>query len=132
MNKIVKLKDFNPGLVEQEMAAASMVMRVSFAGFDVVSRRLVTPTGAVKAITTSHGVATDTAQPGEVRFSDEAQRTAFSTLLDAHVATETSTKQVEEDLDKDALQELKTMFAGTINRNRAIDLMVRLIARETF
>ncbi len=132
MITIIKLKDFNPGLVEQEMTAASMVMRVSFAGFDAVSRRLVTPASSPKTITTSHGVATDTAQPGEIRFSDEAQRTAFSTLLDAHIATVTSTKQVDEDLDKDALLELQTMFAGTINRNRAIDLMVRLAARERF
>jgi len=132
MATIIKLKDFNPGLVEQEMAAASIVMRVSFTGFDAVSRRLISPTSAVKIITTNHGVATDTAQPGEIRFSNEPQRTAFSNLLNFHVATGISAKQVDEDLDADALRELKTMFAGTINRNRAIELLVRLVARETF
>ena len=132
MAVITKLKDFNRGLVEQEMATASIVMRVSFAGFDVVSRRAVSPASAVKTITANHGVPTDTAQPGEIRFSDESQRTAFSSLLDSHVATGTSTSQVDEDLDADALQELKTMFAGTINRDRAVDLLVRLAARETF
>jgi len=78
MAVIIKLKDFNPSLVEQEIAAASIVMRVSFTGFDAVSRRLVSPASAAKTITTNHGVATDTAQPGEIRFSDESQRTLRS------------------------------------------------------
>ena len=99
MAVIIKLKDFNPGLIQQEMAAASMVMRISFSGFDIVSHRLVTPASSVKNITTDHKVATDTAQPGEVRFSDESQRTAFSTLLDSHVATGTSADQAEQDAD---------------------------------
>jgi len=132
--KIVKLKDFNPGLFTEELLAASLPVRTFFAGFDRASRRLVTPTSAPRLISRD-GVSdiNDFAEPGEIRLqTDESDRAALTTLLDAHASSGTSANQVEEDLDASALQDLKTMFAGTINRNRAIDLVVRLIARETF
>jgi len=133
MIKIIKMKDFNPGKFREELVA-TLPIRHQFAGFDRVSNRLVTPAGVPRVISEDRvrGIQ-DLAQPGEVRFqTDESDRVALTTVLDAHVSSGTSAEQDEQDLDDAALQELKTMFTGTINRNRAIELLVRLAARERF
>jgi len=134
MIKIIKLKDFNPGLFEEQMIAARLTIRHQFVGFERVSLRLVTPSSGQRELSGDRVAKIfDMADSGEVRFdTDESNRRALSDLLDAHSSPGISADQAEEDLDVSALQELKTMLAGTINRNRAVDLLVRLVARETF
>jgi len=135
--KITQLKDFNPGRFQEEMEAAALLLRTHFAGFDEVNRRLVAPTSVPKLITrreTRTELFEDFAQPGEVRFStDESNRTALETLLDAHVATAQSQEQDDEDIDDAVREELRTIQAGGVtgaNRNRALEIVVRLIARD--
>ncbi len=134
MATIIKLKDFNPGLVKEEMTAAGLLIRHQFTGFERVSVRLVTPSSGQREVSGDRvRQIFDMADSGEIRFdTDESNMTALSNLLDAHDSTGISVEQGEEDLDASALQELKTMFAGTIDRNRAVDLMVRLLSRESF
>lgn len=125
-------RDFNPAGVNREIKTAFPAKFVqgdaTFPGYVVdetqfttgstVVGRIVTPAGSSVVIATSNGVPTDTAANGEIRMFFDPDLTAPQiTNLDAnvlvdHVVTDTTPKQVAEDLDITTLDDLETFEAG--------------------
>ena len=112
------LKDFNPALLEDELAASALPTGEAFlAGFVRSSDPNIGTPAAADRVISRDGVAgtVDTAAPGEIRFTFRdpltvAEGVVLDGLLTAHVATGKTAEQTRRDQDETDLDTLETDF----------------------
>lgn len=122
-----------PGYVEDE---------TQFTTGSTIVGRIFTPAAGPVVIATANGTATDTAAAGEIRMFFDPDLTApqitnlDDNVLVDHVVTDTTPKQVAEDLDVTTLNDLETFEAGTAfntltapNQNAWVDALTRQVLR---
>jgi len=107
----ISVKDFNPDKLREELAASgagSILVGLSWAGFNRISERRYTPKPAREMVGSSinNGVRIeDFADPGELRFTitrdlTQPEDDALVTLLSNHNFTTLSAEQVRQDQDE--------------------------------
>jgi hypothetical protein len=119
-----QLKDFNPVLLSEEVAAIFPLFGLNLLGFDAEGRFLRTPAAGTKAITTVNGVATRTAEPGEIVLETGSAPTAqeiidYDNVLANHVATNQSAVEIAEALDETDLDAIEADYLNyeSLNKN---------------
>ena len=114
MADIVKFyaKDFNPDRLHDELIVAGIEPTgMRWSGFDHINTRLMEPFTETRVISTSTGQPDVTADPGELLFrypSDPGS--SLDTVLTAHLATNLSKDQQNEDSDISAIAPLVNNF----------------------
>lgn len=115
--KYIKIKDFNPQLLTEEVQALAVpAFQQSLPGFDqsATDRNHVTPiVDATRVISRNGSTILDTADRGEVRYETRnpltpAEVTLIDGALDAHVATGKSTQQLNDERIQADLATLRT------------------------
>lgn len=135
------VKDFNADLLREQLEAQlpGRVSSILWAGFDWNGIRKYVPIGAPRIIATTSGpggTITDTAQPGELRFTvpddfSPAEETTLSNLLTAHDATQFTAEQTRRLVDLSNLNQIRVLFdIGPLILQPDLVQLVRLLARH--
>ncbi len=102
----IVLKNFNRDLLIEELSASALpFILANLYGFERINRFVGAPRTEARAIVTDHGVVTDQAEPGEIRFEfatdlTTAEDAALDALLASHNSTQRTAEQNRETKDE--------------------------------
>lgn len=130
------VKDFNPDRLHEELIVAGIEPTgMRWSGFDHINSRLMEPFTATRVISTATGQPDVTADPGEFLFRYSSDPgSSLDTVLTAHLATNLSTNQQNEDSDLAAIAPLINNFQnwGSLSATQKDNnhrQLTRLVAR---